>query len=199
MHLASPSLATAAACCLLAVAIASPASGQSTGLSADAWAGAGLDGRLEALGREVSGVPVMAGAEVSYHLPLPADFSAGLGLGGMYVRRDGRLEDERFDASALRFTVTPELGYAASRQLSLRAGLEIRNAADLSDFDVRREDNVRPYLRLGGDYRLRDGLALTATVSRLLGDAGDVDNLVDPGRSIRLGLRHCLSRSCDEG
>ena len=184
----------------VALGICCLAAAQSSGLSASTWAGAGLDGRLDALGYEVTGVPVMTGAELAYDVSLPADFSGGLALGGMYVRRDGHLEDERFTARAWRFTVSPELGYRASDQLRLRAGVEIRSAADVAAFDLRFEDNVRAHLRLGGDYALTDGLAVTAAVSRLIGDGGDIDNLVDPGRSVRLGLRHRLTtRNRDEG
>ena len=174
-----------------------PAAAQQTGLAAAAWTGAGLDGHLDALGREVTGVPVMTGAELSYHLALPADFSGGLGLGGMYVRREGSLGEERFTAEAWRFTVAPELGYRATEQLRFRAGVEIRSAADLAAFDTRFEDNVRTHLRLAGDVRLNGCLAVTAAVSRLLGDTGDIGNLVDPGRSIRLGLRHRFARDTD--
>lgn len=187
---------------LLALALAlaaAPAAAQQYGLSASAWTGAGLDGRLDALGREVTGVPLMTGAEVNYRLQLPADFTGGLGLGGMYVRRDGQLEGERFKATAWRFTVAPTLGYRASERLHLQAGVEVRSAADVAAFDIRSEDNVRTHLRLATDYRLNASLALTAAVSRLFGDPGDIANLVDPGRTVRLGLRHRLSRGRDDG
>ena len=176
-----------------------PAAAQPPGLAAAAWTGAGLDGRLDALGREVTGVPVMTGAELSYHLALPADFSGGLGLGGMYVRREGSLGEERFTAEAWRFTVAPELGYRLTEQLRLRAGVEVRSAADLAAFDTRSVDNVRTHVRLAGDLRLNGCLAVTATVSRLVGDAGDIGNLVDPGRSFRLGLRHRFARETHRG
>ena len=166
---------------------------QDRGLSAAAYTGAGLDGRLEALGYEVTGVPLLAGAELTYRLPLAGRLSGGLGLGGMYVRRAGQLGRERFEATAWRFTVAPALGYRATERLGLQAGVEVRNSADVAAFDLRSEDNVRTHVRLAGDYQLGASLALTAAVSRLLGDPGDIANLADPGRTVRLGLRHRLS------
>lgn len=168
------------------------------GFSVSAYAGAGLDGSLEALGREVTGLPVLAGAELTYRHVVAAGFSGGLAVGGMHVRRDGRLGEERFSATAWRLTVAPELGYRASERLFVSAGAEIRSAADLLAFDARYEDNVRTHVRLGGDYRLGARVTLTAAVSRLVGSPADIINLVDPGRSVRLGLRHSFGVTRDE-
>ena len=182
---------------LLLVAASAVASAQDSGLSANAWTGAGLDGPLDALGYEVTGTPVLAGAELAYRLPIAAGLSGGLGLGGMYVRRAGSLDGEDFAATAWRLTVAPDIGYRAGERLGLRAGVEVRSAADLAAFDPRLEDNVRTHVRLGGDYRLGARLSLTAAVSRLLGATADVANLSDPGRTVRLGLRHVLSGAPD--
>lgn len=183
--------------CVLALTLGArglpPAAAQSTELSVAPWSGVGLDGALEALGHEVTGTPVLTGAELTYGHVLFAGVSAGVGVGGMYVHRGGTVAGERFTAEAWRLYLAPELSYRLAGGWRVRAGVEVRTSADLAAFDARYADNVRPHLRLGGDYRLGERLAVTAALSRLLGDPAAIANLVDPGRSLRLGVRYRLT------
>ena len=162
--------------------------------SVSPWSGVGTGPRLVALGRPVTGTPWLLGADVAYARTLGRRWGLRLSAGGMHVRRAGRVGEDGYRASAWRLALTPEVTLRPSTSWQFGVGVEVRTAADLEAFELRAGRNVRPHARLEVSHPLSPRLAAAAVASALLsrrrGAVPDVTAFLDPGRSLRLGIRY---------
>ena len=168
-----------------------PAKPPRSGVFAETALAVGLGAGTRALGRRVTGVPVVATGDIGYERVVAPGWSARVSVGGARAWRRGRVGEARYRVRAWRISAGAQAGRRVSpRGDMIYAGAEVRNGRPLADFDSRADGNVRVRLRLDYVRALSAHWDLTATLATPLRESADVRVLADAGVLLGAGLRY---------
>lgn len=168
---------------------------QGSGWHARLLVGTGLPDALELAGREVRGPAALAALRLGHAGPVARGFGYSLGAEAMGSLRGAELEGRgRVRSRMLRVGVEALATYAlVATPWTVEAGSQLRFAAPFEDLELRRRDNVRADLRVGGRYAISGRLSGAVYLATTVRPWGDAEYVLDPRHQVLAGLQWSLS------
>ena len=157
--------------------------------------GINLPDRLLLLDQSVEGLAQQAFLAFQYRRRLPYASFYQLAAEGMLGYRRGTLGGAHtFTSRTARAGISAAVGrHFAKPRLNLITGVGARTAVEPSQFELRRQDNLRLEWRLAAERPLYSRLQVNVELRFALRSYDDADYLADPRQQLHLGLRYRLT------